>query len=91
MVVDDDVRKGRSGPVPWFGVLSEAASGVPVVAGLPALLFVTVGVGPGVGVIAFAMVGVFLAFVTFVAMGHRGVCAAKKAVVLVFGWMECAV
>ncbi|MER5354165.1 hypothetical protein ABT093_28000 [Kitasatospora sp. NPDC002551] len=91
MVVDDGVRKGRSGPVPWFGVLREAASGVPVVAGLPALLFVTVGVGPKVGVIAFAMVGVFLAFVTFVAMGRRGVCAAKKAVVMVFGWMEYAV
>ncbi|MFF2953011.1 hypothetical protein ACFVVU_16890 [Kitasatospora sp. NPDC057965] len=90
VVVEADLRNRRTGPVSLARVLREAGLAIVCVAGLAAVLFVFVGTAPGIGVLAFALVGVLLTWIVLVITGHRPGCAAKKALVLFFGWMEFA-
>ncbi|MFB7672290.1 hypothetical protein ACFC26_12820 [Kitasatospora purpeofusca] len=90
VILDEDLKKGRTGTVSLLKVFRQAGIGMVLTTGLAVALFVLVGILPGIGLLAFAAMGVLLAWSIFILKGHKPGCAVKKALVTFFGWMEFA-
>jgi len=88
VVVQNGAEAAGVCPVGWVGVVRESAMGAVLAAGLAAVLYFSAGPGPAVGVGGLVGAGTLLCWAGFRAFGHRVGCAAKKALVTVFGWWE---
>ncbi|WP_328957391.1 hypothetical protein [Kitasatospora purpeofusca] len=79
------------GPAPavtWWSAVKYALAGVAFMAGLSALLFITVGVGPGASVVGVSVALVIVGVAFFLVAGHHFGCAVKKSLAMVFGWWQ---
>ncbi|MER6303224.1 hypothetical protein ABT247_27195 [Kitasatospora sp. NPDC001539] len=90
VIVEADQREARSGHVSVLRTLRQAGLGMAALAALSAVLFVLVGPVPGAGLLAAAAAVVLAASCCFAFAGHSPMCAGKKALILVFGWVEYA-
>ncbi|MBP0448638.1 hypothetical protein J5Y04_03645 [Kitasatospora sp. RG8] len=88
LIVRIEPEDGPVTAVTWGRVLRFALWGFGFMAVLSGILFAFVGVVQGSAVPGVTAVLLAVSAVYFAVAGHRLGCAAKKALVTVFGWWE---